>query len=344
MPKKIVLITLLLFFSASIKAQTPITSSAPTTPADYFKLARQQTDIRQPGAAPFRMKATFTVTNAIGEKKSGDYSEIWVSPQRWRRDINVGTFHQSSSCVSGTYYRLGTSNTLDETAVTVLGNFTPYIEPVEDEERTNQEWKVKAEKVGDVALQQVTRSAPANNPYGSVITAYWFTPDSGYIRGMQVGPSTRTLYNDVHVELGRALPYKSSVKGGHGKESVEIQIESFQPADTSADDVLVIPQAATSKCVEASLLPYFLNGAPKKKVAPEYPPIARAAHITGDVDLLITIGRDGHVINVTPLGQPRPELAKSAVDALRQYVYEPYLLDGIPTEVIRETAVSYVQK
>ena len=73
------------------------------------------------------------------------------------------------------------------------------------------------------------------------------------------------------------------------------------------------------------------------KVAPVYPPDAKAAHIQGAVVLQAVIGADGTVKSLDPVSGS-PELRKAAQDAVGQWTYKPYLLNGVPIEV--ETTVT----
>jgi periplasmic protein TonB len=68
------------------------------------------------------------------------------------------------------------------------------------------------------------------------------------------------------------------------------------------------------------------------KVLPEYPPMAKEARIQGQVVLQAVIGKDGaiqdlHVVRGHPL------LTSAALNAVKQWRYKPYLLNGQPTEV-----------
>jgi TonB family protein len=69
-----------------------------------------------------------------------------------------------------------------------------------------------------------------------------------------------------------------------------------------------------------------------RKVAPVYPPEARRAGTEGIVHLSVVIGRDGAVKDVVLLGG-ESALAKAAIDAVRQWVYKPTMLNGEPVEV-----------
>jgi protein TonB len=77
-----------------------------------------------------------------------------------------------------------------------------------------------------------------------------------------------------------------------------------------------------------------------KKVWPHYPPDARERRIQGEVPLKVTIGKDGHVENLKATGGPI-ELQESAVDAVRQWVYRPFLVMGEPREVEVEVNVIF---
>jgi TonB family protein len=76
------------------------------------------------------------------------------------------------------------------------------------------------------------------------------------------------------------------------------------------------------------------------KVMPEYPPAAKKAKIQGTVVLSAVIGDDGNIKNLRVLSGPN-ELQQSSLDAVRQWTYKPYLLNGDPVEVKTTVNVVY---
>lgn len=70
------------------------------------------------------------------------------------------------------------------------------------------------------------------------------------------------------------------------------------------------------------------------KVSPHYPREAYEAHVSGSVVLHIIIGEDGHVHDITVVSGPQM-LRKAYVDAVSQWVYKPYRLNGraVPVEI-----------
>jgi TonB family protein len=73
---------------------------------------------------------------------------------------------------------------------------------------------------------------------------------------------------------------------------------------------------------------------------PVYPPAAKAARIQGSVILDATIGKDGVPEHLAIQKGPR-ELQQSALDAVRQWRWQPYLLNGEPIEVQTTVTVVY---
>jgi TonB family protein len=68
------------------------------------------------------------------------------------------------------------------------------------------------------------------------------------------------------------------------------------------------------------------------KVAPQLSEGARKKHLTGKVGLHVIIATDGSVRNVD-VTSGDPVLAQAAGDAVKQWRYQPTLLNGIPVEV-----------
>jgi protein TonB len=77
-----------------------------------------------------------------------------------------------------------------------------------------------------------------------------------------------------------------------------------------------------------------------KKVAPVYPSMALQLRREGIVQLLATVSKDGKITNIKVLSGDSM-LVRSATDAVRQWQYRPYLLNGQPLEVETQIAISF---
>jgi TonB family protein len=77
-----------------------------------------------------------------------------------------------------------------------------------------------------------------------------------------------------------------------------------------------------------------------KRVQPKYPPAAIAIHAAGAVQIEATINKEGSVTNLKVLSGDAV-LARAAVEAVRQWRYKPYYLDGAPVEIQTQITVNF---
>ena len=96
-----------------------------------------------------------------------------------------------------------------------------------------------------------------------------------------------------------------------------------------------VPKAATPQRVRVSQ--GVSQGLLVHKVTPQYPPLARQARIQGVVVLQALIGKDGGIQNLHVVSG-HPMLTNSALEAVKEWKYKPYYLNGEPVEV--ETTIN----
>jgi protein TonB len=77
-----------------------------------------------------------------------------------------------------------------------------------------------------------------------------------------------------------------------------------------------------------------------KKVPPVYPPIAQSAKVQGIVIIEAIIGKDGHVKEAKVL-RSQALLDQAALDAVKQWVFTPTLLNKMPVEVVMTVTVNF---
>ena len=76
------------------------------------------------------------------------------------------------------------------------------------------------------------------------------------------------------------------------------------------------------------------------KVQPDYPPMARQARIQGAVVMKAVINQTGDVESVELLSG-HPMLVQAALDAVKQWKYRPYLLNGNAVAVETQVTVNF---
>ena len=76
------------------------------------------------------------------------------------------------------------------------------------------------------------------------------------------------------------------------------------------------------------------------RVEPRYPALARQMRVSGRVELAGIVATDGRIRELKLLSGS-PLLASAALEAVRQWVYEPTLLDGEPVELVATISVIF---
>ncbi|HXA49362.1 MAG TPA: TonB family protein [Candidatus Acidoferrum sp.] len=77
------------------------------------------------------------------------------------------------------------------------------------------------------------------------------------------------------------------------------------------------------------------------KKDPEYPKLARQTGARGQVKLTATVGKDGHVKSVKVISG-HPMLQAAAVEAVKQWIYKPTLLNGQAVETDTDIVLNFV--
>jgi len=101
---------------------------------------------------------------------------------------------------------------------------------------------------------------------------------------------------------------------------------------------VAVPKIATPQRVRVSS--GVQSGLLVRRVQPNYPPLARQARIQGVVVLQAQISKEGNIENLQ-LISGHPMLAPAAIEAVKQWKYKPYLLNGEPVEVETQVQVNF---
>jgi periplasmic protein TonB len=99
-----------------------------------------------------------------------------------------------------------------------------------------------------------------------------------------------------------------------------------------------VPRVATPTRVRVSQ--GVTQGLLLRKINPAYPPLAKQARIAGAVVLQAEISKDGSIQNLHVISG-HPMLVPSAIEAVKQWKYKPYILNGEPVEVETTITVNF---
>lgn len=154
----------------------------------------------------------------------------------------------------------------------------------------------------------------------------------------------------THPEPEKALAVKSDVARASTKPVASAEIsappvigtgettEAGAISDIVQSAPVALPKVAAPQTLRVSQ--GVTEGLLIKKVPPTYPRQAIQMHVQGAVQLQAMIDRQGRISSVKVL-KGDPMLARAAVDAVNQWRYKPYFLDGQPVDIQTQITVNF---
>lgn len=120
--------------------------------------------------------------------------------------------------------------------------------------------------------------------------------------------------------------------------SLQFSLNAASPSSTAANtDGAKLPHSMRSW---VELDPDTMNSLRIKYKAPDYPQMARIAHIQGDVVLRIRVDKEGRVADEKTVSG-HPILIQSALDAVKKWQYRPVIVNGQPVEVFGQVMLRF---
>jgi TonB family protein len=145
--------------------------------------------------------------------------------------------------------------------------------------------------------------------------------------------------------LPPATPPNATGKAPDGEKKPPVVLSLPETSLAASGNVAISSQRSfrvpTDSSTEASQPGKNLHvGQLVNLVEPVYPPDAEKNHIEGTVKLHATIGADGSIKDLQPLNGP-PSLFPAALTAVRQWRYNPTLLNGRPIETQEDISLVF---
>lgn len=160
-------------------------------------------------------------------------------------------------------------------------------------------------------------------------------------------PARAQIIDEPPLAMAGGMGSAAGVQGGTGVENGANLLDSIlcdgTPAVPAAHPVeppappapAVVPRYRIGGLVKAAR--------PLSQPQPAYPEIALRMRVSGVVELEGVIGADGRVRELRVL-RGHPLLASAALAAVRQWLYQPTLLNGAPVEVIAPITVTFLMR
>jgi beta-lactamase regulating signal transducer with metallopeptidase domain len=155
-------------------------------------------------------------------------------------------------------------------------------------------------------------------------------------------------FKDDLTVAGQNLERNYTLKIGTLQETVTLGFSARDETNEALRDTPVVGQSITPKkweCVIASPGGGYIL--PPKKIRdahPYYPSALRGVWTAGTVKMEARIGVDGYVADVRIVGDAQPDLAQSAVAAVREWRYTETMLNCTPVEVMMNVTVNFERR
>jgi TonB family protein len=334
----------ILFLSIS-EAHIP-TAAAQAMPhhaATLMQLAPEVNGLNAPSVKPWHIKATYQTYDDKGKlKDQGALEEWWAAPDKDKRVYSSATFNQTDYITSAGKFRVGDENGPPLAEFLVRERL---IDPMPD--KADMDGAVVRMRDSPFPKSKLTcteLARPLEHEFGSPVglfPTYCFEVDKPMLRFSGSFGLLNTLYTqvgqldghylgvDIQI-MDRGKPF-ATVHLAQGNLLSEIHEADFVPPANA----VALPNGGSAK-VEAKVLGRKIGGS-----SPTYPASAKQAHIEGTVTLSVLIGEDGHIRQVRVMSAPDPALALASLEAVRDWVYTPYQLNGHPVEVSTQIKVIY---
>jgi protein TonB len=172
----------------------------------------------------------------------------------------------------------------------------------------------------------------ASKPSSKVLPAKQASePESEALRSPEAAPGNLAMVRKEEGPPGATAEMPIAVPGGVPSGA------SNNLANVVGDIPVAVPNIAGQKVRVSSGV---AQGLLVRQVTPKYPAMAQQARIQGTVVLQAVIGKDGTVQNLHVISGP-PMLIQAAMDAVRQWRYKPYHVNGEPVEADTQINVNF---
>lgn len=326
----------------------PAQSAADQATLQDLKTASKQMSLESEGAPPFRLTASYQAFDFLGRPESqGRWTEEFGRPGFRHREL-----HDSNAVEN---YAPEDQANIGATPPNMSGTFVQQfliasmLHPgPSDAMLDHSKLSFKTQKIGAVALRCVIlEPIDAKNAYMRRLgtRAYCLAQDAPMIRLVEGAYGILVTYNSM-AHFGTRLFAQQITAQQRGHQRGTLQVSKMVSAPELATAPL--PEAPPSAPADSERTGAVKVGSAVTagrivvtKVTPVYPESAKQKHISGQVVLHAVISKEGTIEALEVISAPSDDLAESAVEAVSQWRYQPYLLNGQPTEVDTTITVNY---
>lgn len=296
-----------------------------------FQAAYAASEIKTKGSPPFHLKAEFQFYDSKFQRAKGSYDELWISPDQYKTSFSVPSGSDVIGVSNGQRWQKDTLpytimlETLVESAMDPgagLHSGPPH--------------KIKGILDETSGSRHMTCVVPHRKNQAD---EYCFDPQNGrLVHRTELEWAVAYQYSDYEPWGDKWFPRKIVIEQ-NGTPLVQIDVKSLTPAGRLSSSTFAPPPGAE---VEKQVsCPSLRSVKLVKRVPPVYPESARRKEIEGVVRMYADIGKGGQIRGLKVIHTASPALDAAALQAVRQWHYQPATCKGVPFEVITTIDVRF---
>jgi TonB family protein len=324
------------------------TPGLPKDPRAIFAAAAPFYNFNDATLEPWHLKATYQLYDQDGKPtEKGTYEYWWVSPKVYRSTWSrPGATHTVWHTADGTHSFKVTGEGLKffehELKPALFSPLPSKVELDSDKIRLDlQEKSSKGVNFPCISLTALPQQGQPDILPPNSISTYCFDPQLPVLRvGFTFGEVV-TRFNNIVKYQNRFLAREILISYGE-RLLFSARVDAVDDMDSSDPALTPAPDATQVQAPKAQIGSAVSVGKLIKKQAPVYPELAKRLYQQGKVVILATIGTNGRIHDQEVVVAPSELLAAAAMQAVSQWRYSPYLLNGQPVEVDTTINVFFV--
>ena len=296
--------------------------------------ATQKAALESEGSPPFHLEAKYETFDYTGQPLgSGTLTEEFLRPGLHK--VTVQAANKQASADPPDFIR--------QLLFKMLIDPGPTPAELEDMSLTEKDQKAGEISLRCITLHSITKPGTIANPF-AVPPVYCLGPTTPIFRVAVQRYGLEVLFNKIGSFAGHSLAQDISIKE-NGKLRGKLQVTqlvtapSLTEANFPTEPVIRIREENVKSLANDSRSP--ATGRLIQKVSPFYPAAAKIKRIQGPVVLNVLIDKQGLVKEMEIISAPSGDLAEAAKAAVRQWRYEPYLLNGQTVEAETTVTVNF---
>lgn len=280
--------------------------------------------LQSKGVTPWHIVVSYDQFDEDGDNiHSGTFEEFWAGPGKYKRIYRSDNFNQVDYATSRGLFRRGDQRWPDaaesQVRTAVIDPFS-YAATLQGLHVRNVQRSFSGYDLECALIEN--KSTRIGDP-----TQYCFEPEGSILRYTHGFGWNQTTYNKIISFQGRNVALDVDVTDG-GKPYLRLHVETIESLSNVNDADFSPPPDAVGplggRVSDVRPVPVNISS------RPNWPASLRAKHFT--VKLKIVIGKNGRVASIQPVSGP-PKAYKGCVNAVRRWVFKPYLVLGKPVEV-----------